>query len=127
MENKMNTRKLLTYYGIFGCWTQFIPGLVGRVLFTAWLFIILFWIIVNAGGIFLYLTDKLELTKNAERALDPGMFNMWYVAALASFIVCGEYVVAVTFLFTSCFFAYLTQKALQDKENAAPKKKVTKK
>lgn len=111
----MNTRKILTYYGMFGCWGKFIPGFVGTITHGIWFGMILFWIFVNAGGIILYFSNRLSVAKNAKKEITPEMTRMWYVynlMALFSFIACGELWTALTFLLTSVFFMWLTEKEI---------------
>ena len=112
----MNTRKLLTYYGIFGCWAKFIPGTFGHILFGVWLAMVLFWMFVNAGGIVTYLINKRAVSKEAARAMNPDDIKLWYVynlMAICSYLVCYEIWVALAFALTSCLFAYITEQQIK--------------
>lgn len=111
----MNTTKIVTYYGILGCWTQFIPGIAGRALFGLWVGCVLFWILLNGLGMFLYAMNKIEMIKNAKQILDKPSYNKWAkhnIAALCSYIVCGEFVIALLFFATSCAFMLITIKEI---------------
>lgn len=114
----MNTKKILTYYGIFGCWTKFIPGTVGTIMFGIWLAMILFWIAVNGGGVICYFLDKTKVKKEAT-LITPNETRIWHVynyLALCNFAVAGEFTIAIAFALTSLLFMYITEKAIEDKK-----------
>jgi hypothetical protein len=127
----MNTKKILTYYGIFGCWTQFVPGPLGKMLYGVWLTVVLFWIIVNAAGIFCYLMDKTNLKKEACNVISLAEIRIWHIyslLALCSFVVCGEFYVALAFVLTSVLFMFVTEKEIKKAiEEKLTKKKSKKK
>lgn len=123
----MNTKKILTYCGIFGCWTQFIPGPLGKMLYGVWLTLVLFWIIVNAAGLFCYFIDKTNLKKEACAVMDVAEMRIWHIynlLALCSFAVCGEFYVALAFALTSVLFMLITEKEIKKatEENSTKKK-----
>ena len=104
----MNTRKILTYYGIFGCWAKFIPGALGHILFGIWLGLVLFWIFINAGGVAIYLINSSTVGNEAAKTMSLDDVKLWHVynlMAICSYLVCYEILVALTFALTSGLFA----------------------
>ena len=121
----MNTRKILTYYGMFGCWTKFIPGVLGQVLFGLWLALVLFWMIVNAGGIVCYLLDKTRIGEAAKN-MNIEEMRVWHVnnlLAICSYVVCYEIWVALAFALTSGLFMVITEREIKKVIEKESKKK----
>lgn len=118
----MNTKKIVMYYGIFGCWTKFIPGVVGHIMFGIWLTMVLFWVIINAFGIGAYLLDKCTINKELIKNLTTAEMRVWHVnnlMAVCSYVICGEFLIALTFALTSGVFMFISEKEitkLQKKE-----------
>ena len=122
----MNTKKILTYYGIFGCWTKFIPGALGHALFGIWLAFVLFWIIVNASGVICYLLDKMRIRKEIVENLGVEELRVWHVnnlLAVCSYVICCEIWVALAFFLTSWIFMFITEHEIKKVIEKQTKKK----
>lgn len=122
----MNTKKILSYYGIFGCWTKFIPGALGHALFGIWLAFVLFWIIVNAAGIICYLSDKKRIGKEIARTLNIIEMRIWHVynlLAVCSYVICGEILVALALVLTSWMFMFISEHEIKKVVEKQTKKK----
>lgn len=113
----MNTRKIITYYGIFGCWTKFIPGPTGHILFGIWLALVLFWTLINACGIITFFLEKGKVNKEAVKALTPDNIKIWYtynLMALCSYLICQEFLIVLMFALTSVLFMFITEKQIKE-------------
>lgn len=113
----MNTRKIITYYGIFGCWAKFIPGPTGHILFGIWLAIVLFWTLINACGIINFLLSKSKINEEAVKAMSPNDIKNWHVynlMALCNYLICHEFLVGLMFALTSVLFMFITEKQIKE-------------
>ena len=115
----MSTQKIITLYGIFGCWTKFIPGSLGTILYGIWLAMVSFWIVINFCGVIMSLMDKIEIKKSAQKVFNEDLTRVWLrynTLALCSYVVCGEYGISLMFIATSCVFMFLTIKQIKQKK-----------
>ncbi len=113
----MNTRRIITYYGIFGCWAKLIPGPTGHILFGIWLAMVLFWTLINAGGVVMFLLEKGKVNKEAVKTLSPDDMKNWYtynLMALCNYLICQEFLVGLIFALTSVLFMFITEKQIKE-------------
>ena len=110
--------KIMLLYFMFGCWTKYVPGFVGFLGYNIWFVLALFWIIINALGVFNFLFNQNAGTKAFIERLDTPMENKWIVYNLITFIsFCTAecWGMAIAFALTSGLFMALI---ISDKRNA---------
>ena len=86
-------------------------------MFGIWLAIVLFWTLINAGGIVTFLLDKSRVNKEVVKALSPDDMKNWYVynlMALCSYLICQEFLVGLMFALTSVLFMFITEKQIKE-------------
>lgn len=101
------TKRLTLLFFIFGCYAKFVPNVIGMLGYNAWKVIVIFWIVINAGGVLHHLLNPKYITKLARAQINEEMSSKWLAyntIAAISYMMCNEWTMSLLFLMTSYLF-----------------------